>query len=273
MAAPEFFDRVIEAPLPDMSGSESYRWLYDLWQRTGGFETFIVNLNGLIASVAELNTLVGSDTNTTVQVQLNNKVNTSDVGTLAEQDADNIAVTGGSLVNVTISLSTVSGILFEKIGTSNTVAKVGASLNTNPNEIATIDASEDDLLNYTLTANALGTNGDYVEVLGFGTYAANANNKRIRLYFGSEVIFDTGAIAANGGSWEIKATVMRLASADQKAIASIITSNTLVIPTAQFTDTSQDDTIAIMIKFTGEGAAANDIIQEGFNVKWFPAST
>jgi hypothetical protein len=272
MAAPDFKDRVIEPPLPNMSAEESYVWLYDLWDRTGGYETYIVNLNGLEASVAELNTLVGINTNFTVQQQLDSKVNVADIGTMAAQDRDAVDITGGTLQNVAITNSTISGDIEVNVGTSVTTAEPGASLYTNVSEVGNIGGGEDNLMGYTLVANVLGTNGDYVEIEGYGKFAANGNNKRVRLYFGGTLIFDTTAIAANSGSWWIKAKVMREASADQKAIASIIATSALLPPTSTFTDTSISTTSTIAIQFTGEATADNDIQQEGMAIKWFPAA-
>jgi hypothetical protein len=273
--ANEFADRVIEAPLPSTvrSPDELYRWLYDMWQRTGGFETYIINLNGLVASVQELNTLVGIDTNTTVQDQLNTKANTADIGTLAEQNANSVAITGGALSSVTITNSAVSGNLQVRVGVSATTSKVGASLHTEAADIPTTDNLEDNLMAYSLVSGALGNNGDYVEVEGWGTFAANANNKQVRLYFGSTVIFDTTALALNDGSWIIRAKIMREASADQKSIATVISSNTLLPASSQIMNPSEDDQAPILIKFTGQGVSAGDIIQSGFTVKWFAAST
>lgn len=273
--ANEFADRVIEAPLPSTvrSPDELYRWLYDMWQRTGGFETYIINLNGLVASVQELNTLVGIDTNTTVQDQLNTKANTADIGTLAEQNANSVAITGGALSSVTITNSAVSGNLQVRVGVSASISKVGASLHTEAADIPTTDNLEDNLMAYSLVSGALGNNGDYVEVEGWGTFAANANNKQVRLYFGSTVIFDTTALALNDGSWIIRAKIMREASADQKSIATVISSNTLLPASSQILNPSEDDQAPILIKFTGQGVSAGDIIQSGFTVKWFAAST
>lgn len=271
MAAPDFKDRVIEPPRPDMDPDDLYLFIYDLWSRTGGYETYIVNLNGLEASVQELNTLVGIDTNTTVQAQLNLKFNTADAGTMAYQNANNVAITGGALSGVTITNSNVSGVLKVKIGAASTLSTCGVSLFTNAGTAANVDNTENNLMTYTLAANSLNAAGVYLDIEVWGTYAANANNKRIRLYFGSQVIFDTSVIAANAGNWYIKAKVMAEASADQKSIATIISSNTLVTPTAQINNLSQDETTPIVIKTTALAVAANDVIQTGFSIKWFAA--
>lgn len=272
MAAPTFSDRIIEAPPYNKADPDTFRWLYDLWQRTGGFETFVVNLMGLQASVQELNTLVGIDTATTVQAQLNLKFNNADAGTLAFQNADNIDVSGGLLVNVLIGNSTVSGNLSVQVGASTTTAKCGASLHTDVTTVGNTDNIEDNLMTYNLAANSLSVAGDYIDIEIWGTFAANTNNKQVRLYFGTAVVFDSGVIAAIGGSWYIRAKIISTALTNQKSIAAVISSNTLLTPTSQIQTLTQNDSAPIEIKTTALAVAANDVIQEGFTVKWFAAA-
>lgn len=268
-----FADAVIEPPQAEMTIDQMQRWLFDIWNRTGGFESVVIDLTGLQATVAELNTLVGINTSTTVQDQLNLKLNIADVGTMAYQQANNVSITGGSLSDVGITNSEVFGDIRRTIGISDEVKIPGASLYTNSSEAENVGSGETDLMEYELFANALGVNGDYLDVEIWGIFAANANNKRIRLYFGSTVIFDTMAIALNDGSWYIKAKVIREELADQNAIASVISSNALLTPTTNFTIPSEDAAIPILIKTTGEGIANADIVQRGMTIKWFAAST
>lgn len=269
MAAPDFYDRLIEPPQPGMTPDEQYRWFYDLWQRTGGYISYIPNLAGLVASVEELNTLVGILTNVTVQFQLDSKANSADLGTMSEQNADDVVITGGSLSSVDIVESNVSGDLAITIGTSTTAKTVGASLHGDVTAVSNSNGSENDLMTYTLLADMLGVNTNYIEIDAWGSFAANANNKRLKLYFGSTVIYDTGAIAANGGAWILHATVAREASADQKAIATIISGNALITAAAQITNPSEDSTTDIIVKTTATAVAANDVTQDGFTVKWY----
>jgi hypothetical protein len=272
MAAPDFFDRIIEPPRNDSTPEDTYRWFYDMWQRTGGYETYVVNLNGLEASVQELNTLVGIDTNTTVQAQLDTKLTNADIGTIAAQDADNVNITGGNLEDVVIDNSTVSGDISNQMGGSTTYASCGVSAHTDITQVANTNGSENDLMIYELEADSLIAEGDYVDLEMWGTFAANANNKRLRVYFGSDLIYDTGAVAANAGSWYFKAKVMASSTGAQKSITNLISSNALLPASNQVADTTQDATAVIEIKTTATAVAANDIVQKGFSVKWFSAA-
>ena len=69
---PYFYPRLIEPPVVENYTDQTlYRRDYDMWARTGGYDSYIPDLIGLKASVDELNTLVGVNTSTTVQAQLN----------------------------------------------------------------------------------------------------------------------------------------------------------------------------------------------------------
>src|SRR5258708_339925 len=69
------------------------------------------------------------------------------------------------------------------------------SVNTNP--ISNSGSAETHLIIYTLAGNDLENNGDILTIKVWGTFAANGNNKILKLKFGSQTILDTGAIAAN----------------------------------------------------------------------------
>ena len=272
MAVPDYKDRVIEPPQLNMSIEQVERWLYDLWDRTGGFESYIPDLSGLTASVPELNTLVGIDTSTTVQAQLNLKFNLASAGTMAYQNANNVNITNGSISGVGITNSDVFGNLRRTVGTSSEVRIPGASLYTSAEETGNTGAAVTDLASYTMFADALGNNGDYIDIEAWGTFAANANAKQIRLYFGTSVIFNSTSLVLNAGSWYLKAKVIREQEAAQNAISSVLSSNTTLVPTTELTNTSEDDGAAIIIKTTGTGVATDDIIQRGMTIKWFAAS-
>lgn len=134
-----------------------------------------------------------------------------------------------------------------------------------------VDTGEDNLIQYTLAANSLLNEGDFVEVEAFGTFASNANNKRVRFYFGPSLLLDTAAVAANGGSWTIQSKIIRVNSSSQKTITSIISSNSLVTNKSSYVASTSALSANVEIKTTGEATASNDIVQEGLTVKIFNA--
>jgi len=69
--------------------------------------------------------------------------------------------------------------------------------------VGNVGTGEDNLITYTVPGNLLTVNLDRIKFTSAGTFAANINNKRIRVYFGTTVLLDTTALALNGGDWAI----------------------------------------------------------------------
>jgi len=128
-----------------------------------------------------------------------------------------------------------------------------------------------DLITYSLDANSLLNIGSMIKIHAWGTYAANGNNKTVTLAFGSQTILTTGVVAANAGSWSIKATIIRKTSTTQEIITEIISSNSSVVDSATRTAGTQDLTTALTIKCVGTGGATNDIIQYGMTIELSPS--
>jgi len=282
MAAPDRHNEILQPPEPGMhllldKKDEFYRFTYALWKRTGGYNSSISNMQGLQASVAELNTLVGIDTNNnnTVQKQLDLKADISSLGTIASQDANSVNITGGLLDGVTISDSSISGgnitdanISFE-VGSSGVSIPPAGNLHSDVTSASNSGALETNLLSYSLPANSLITTGSYYQISAFGVVAANGNNKRIRLKYGATTLIDTGTIAANSGSWEITATIIRTGSSAQKIITKIVSSNALIVDSATYVTAAENLSTAITLVCTGQGVSNGDITQEGLLIKYF----
>ena len=78
---------------------------------------------------------------------------------------------------------------------------------------------------YTMTASSFDVSGRGLNLEGIGSFAANGNTKRIKLYVGATTatvgsaitggtaIADTGAVATNGGGWTIQATLYKYGAA------------------------------------------------------------
>lgn len=144
----------------------------------------------------------------------------------------------------------------------------GGILNTSTTAVGNVGTGEDDLITYSLERNTLQNDGELLKIDAFGTFASNGNNKTVKLYFGSTVIFDSGANAINGGSWNIKATIIRASSTTQEAIVEATdTSNTL--NTTTYTAVTENLSNALTIKCTGEGTANDDIVQKALVTNLF----
>jgi len=134
------------------------------------------------------------------------------------------------------------------------------------------NTSEKDLSTTDLPANLLFTNNAGIWIEAWGTTAANANNKTIKLYVGGTAIANsTNLVAApNGVGWKIRATVMRRGSSSQTYFSEVSAAGHTPF-TAAGTLTATD-TAAITVKDTGQNgsSSANDIRHEGLCVYFLP---
>jgi hypothetical protein len=136
-----------------------------------------------------------------------------------------------------------------------------------PNIRATVaNTTETDLSTKTMAANVLANDGDFVILLAGVNYAANANTKRFRIYFGATAIFDTGATVLNGVNHLYVVYLFRRTSA---ILTGFIGE---VITTAAFSSAvdlaGQNFATTNVLKTTGQNgtANANDIRQFGMVV-------
>lgn len=149
------------------------------------------------------------------------------------------------------------------IGTSGT-----SVLYTSTVQTGNATTVETDLFSYTLPAGALSNNGESVVMNVTGTFAATANNKRIRIRFGSTVIFDSGALAiVAANQYTIQARVWRVDGTNQKASILLTSSSTLfVIPAGIITNPTETLSGTVTFKITGLGTANNDITGEAVKI-------
>jgi uncharacterized cupin superfamily protein len=138
-----------------------------------------------------------------------------------------------------------------------------------PADISTTDTSnaavtESDLISFSLPASRLASSGAAIRVRGWGvaTTASTAATRRLRLYFGSAVIADTGA-RDMASHWSLEATVVRTSGGanTQKSIGTGVASTgaTGVVQVVAGSPT-EATTAAVTIKITGLCTAATGII-------------
>lgn len=160
-------------------------------------------------------------------------------------------------------------------GASTTLGGIGVCLKVNTTEVGNVGAGEDDLITYAVPASSLGTNGDQIEVIAFGTFANNANNKTVTVYFGATAVLSTGAIAYQNGSWQLVMTIIRTGATAQIASAYFISDVGVLFGSeslSKYTTAAETLSGAITVKCTGTATDNNDIIQKGLIVKWHPAN-
>lgn len=126
----------------------------------------------------------------------------------------------------------------------------------------TATTSEVTLQQYTLPANTLATAGQAIRVYCWGTTAANAQNKTMKLYFGSTSIA-TPTAATNNKGWYLEAIVMRRTATTQGVLAKGLVDTTAVTPAN--TDAAETLTGNVLVKCTGTNgtASSGDITAQG----------
>jgi len=150
------------------------------------------------------------------------------------------------------------------------VGNVPVVQNVNTTPVGNVGAGEDNLMTYTLPANTIKTAGSQLQIQATGTFAANANNKRLRLYIGAATLIDSGAAAINGGSWSIVSTIVRKTDNTQNAITTVTASNGSF--TTEMTYSNPNVTLSSnqLIKVTGEATANDDIVQTMMITTYLP---
>lgn len=180
-----------------------------------------------------------------------------------------IEVLGGAPASV--ENFAITGVLSVKAGASaGTIAKVGGSIHTDTTTTGNVGTGEDTLFSYSLPANTLNTNKDSICGFVAGTFAANANNKNVRVKFGGTTLFATGAVAFNTGDWRIDFEIIRTGAATQKAIARFTSDNTSLDESCDYTTPAETLSGAITILVTGEATSNNDVVGEMFSIEFKP---
>jgi hypothetical protein len=130
-----------------------------------------------------------------------------------------------------------------------------------------VDTTEDTLHTYSVPANTLAFPGQAIRVRGWGTFAANANNKTLKVYWGATNVYSSGVLAANNTTFYYEMLVLMQSAGNQLVVFngqvnSAIVTTTLVTATLV-------ETAANIVKSTGTSgtAAANNISETAFIVE------
>jgi hypothetical protein len=146
------------------------------------------------------------------------------------------------------------------------------------------DTTDDVLATYALPASALDVAGRQVTITAAGKFAANGNNKRIKIWWGTTtqtvgsavaggtLIADSGVVTTNGGGWSAGVQVTKYGAA---ASNTQLSSNAAVVAGGTHTGTiapallTANESGIINITITGASStsgAANDVVGQLFDV-------
>ena len=143
------------------------------------------------------------------------------------------------------------------------------------------NTTETVLKTWDLPAGALATDDQGIRIHAFGSFAANANDKTVRIKFGATTVL-TYAGAGNGtggGGWRAQVDLFRTGGTAQKAIPwflSVIGNWAAPTFTTTTGHTTPAETLsgAVTIEVTGQNGTgtADDIVCEGFYVEFLPGA-
>jgi uncharacterized protein len=132
---------------------------------------------------------------------------------------------------------------------------------------------ETELFKYDYPAYRLPGVGWTFRLHAFGTFAANANNKRIRVrIIDSTDIYDTSSLAINGDSWELDVTVT-MTSSNTRTVARMATNSALITNRLQVTDVARTFAQNSWITINATGTGANDVVLKHAKVYIVAATT
>lgn len=161
-----------------------------------------------------------------------------------------------------ITVNTESGQLRTEL--LNTFSRLDGQLAAAPYRLATTSGPigntgvvETDLFTYTLDTGTLNKLGSSILIFAAGKTAANANNKTLKLVFGSATLFTSGAIAANDKDWNLQAELVYNGGSSQISWAQFIQNGATPL-TATATSTVAFAS-SQTLKITGTGTASDDI--------------
>lgn len=143
-------------------------------------------------------------------------------------------------------------------GASSTAATVSGRLTSNTTPVSNAGTAETDLMTYSLAANSLSANLKALRVTAWGSFAANANSKQVRAYFGT-----TSLLLVNGThnnlAWRVTFEIIRTGAATQ--IMSGEGKVSTVAPIVLNGSPTETLSGAVTIKITGQGGAGSDVTQ------------
>lgn len=148
--------------------------------------------------------------------------------------------------------------------------KFGGRLTANTTQVGNALTGEDDLMTYSVPAGILAVNGQNIFAIASGSFAANANLKTLKCYWGATQVFSSGAIAANAGDWRMEVQVIRTGAATQIVNVDWSSGNALLISSAAVVTATETLGGAVVLKWTAEATLNDDATQRTATVNYNP---
>lgn len=168
----------------------------------------------------------------------------------------------------------VHGILKTHIGNGAPgLARVGGTLTTSTTSTGSAAVTETNLFSTTILANTFFNTGDRILFMFAGTFAGTITNKRIKVYLGSDTIFDSGALAiSTSNSWVVSGEIILESDHSRQKCAVVFDSSSTVLPaSAKYFEAGQAASSDMTFRITGTGTTANDIVGQLMSIDFMPA--
>ena len=160
-----------------------------------------------------------------------------------------------------------------RAGTDTARAKVGGTIRSDTTAVGNVGAGEDTLNTWTIPASTLAVNGESLEIEKAFSFAANANNKQLKIKFGATTIYASGAVAQNGGSAIFNIRIVRTSATTQDVyISSQLSASSLLPLPTPYQTTAETLSGTIVLLDTGEATANNDVVARCHVTKWITAA-
>lgn len=160
--------------------------------------------------------------------------------------------------------------LYSQLGTSAAYGAAPVTFLVVPTTVASPVSTETNLLNYSLPANVLSAQNARLLIRASGTFAANANNKRVRVYFGATAIFDSTSLGFNGGTWVVNGEVIRVNNTSQVANVTWNSSNTTLSSSANYAAPGATLSGTVLVAISTESDSAGDISLRTVSLTYAP---
>lgn len=157
-------------------------------------------------------------------------------------------------------------------------------IDVNSTQVGNTAMTETDLVSKSVAGDTLATNGETIEFYAAGTFAQTFTQSDLKVKFGATTIFDGSGFKSTlaNGRWELRGSIVRTGAATQKTSVTMIysqeagsigyTSGDVVAPAIQVTTVTETLASASILKITGNGTGANDVVFEFWKVVKVAAS-
>lgn len=222
---------------------------YVLVRRTSDGKVYKRSVSSLFSTNSSLTIHVGNDLNLDV---------------LGDVKLNNVSGNSGEFIG------NVDGHIVWAVppGSGGGGSSTSAVLDVETTAVGNVGSGEDVLYTYTIPADTLNTNGEFIRGRISGIFALNDNDKTIRLKFGSTTIATRLAIntPSIGQGYLLDWEVIRTGATTQKCNA--VFSGIDGIAAAFYTATGETLSGTVDIVLTGEATANDDIVKHSSIVTW-----